>query len=241
MYRPPSVLHPPNLTIPTNRVPFHSPFTPRLREGFQRLDFIELQRCSHLLVLSFNPPKNMSEPPMTHPTTRVQYTTCAAVARAYLSDKHPDPKPKKKEENVPLSKTIRERFDEITKWRNNGRTWKDIDETIRGAQDKPSPLTLRNLYYRELIHRKSASRHDARLEAKQRLLDKRVDWPTILVHLQPDWDVTDTLPMLNRIIDELNSIDKARTRAQPEQLLQPEVAQPAPVAVSSAPKTLMST
>ena len=155
---------------------------------------------------------------MTHPATRVQYPTYAAVSRAYIPREKQANQNRKRGRNVTLAQTIRERFDEITEWRNNGRTWKDITETIRGAQDKPSPLTLRNLYYRELIHRKSASGHNARLEAIQLLLDKRYDWPTILTHLQPRWDATDTLPTLNRIIAEFNIIDEARSaQAQPEQ------------------------
>ena len=156
-----------------------------------------------------------------------------------------------------LAQVIRDHFDEITNWRGTGMQWSEVDTQIRELGLEPKCHSVRRLYYRELTRRKSPARQDTfswvsnHYEAIQLLLDKRYDWPTILTHLQPGWDVTDTLPTLNRIITEFNTIDKARSaRAQSEQLPHPEVTsssssqpdlpaltEPAPVAVSSPPKT----
>ncbi len=115
-----------------------------------------------------------------------------------------------------LSQTIRSRFNEIAEWRSSGVPWSKVDEIIRGEGQKPSPMSIRNLYCKELARQTSAHNLAAskwantNYQAIERMLAEGNNWAVIIGILPLD-GVSISPSTLNMLISEFKAIEKVRT------------------------------
>ena len=116
-----------------------------------------------------------------------------------------------------LSQAIRTRFNEITELRSSGVSWAKIDEIVREPGQKPCPMSVRNLYCKDLVRRTSTKHLAAckwasdNYEAIKILLAEGHDWATIVGFLPFDPGSV-SLPTLNALIAEFKALDLARSQ-----------------------------
>lgn len=126
----------------------------------------------------------------------------------------------KAREKMALTQIVRDRFDEITEWRSRGVSWKKIDEELRGSEGGKSPMSVRNLYFKELAQRQSQERNnvldwiDAHFDQIQELRRRGYDWAAVHTHLSLDEDTDQSLTVL---IAEFEAMKTRRTQESPVQ------------------------
>lgn len=116
-----------------------------------------------------------------------------------------------------LSQLVRDRLNEITEWRSQGESWLKIDGRFRALGQDPGTDSVRTLYRKEMVRRRSPEREAAlrwansNYRAIKDLLDQGYDWTAILILVPPDFDVDPGGSGITKLVSEFMSIDRLRS------------------------------
>ena len=119
-----------------------------------------------------------------------------------------------------LSQLVRDRLNEITEWRSQGESWLKIDGRFRALGQDPGTDSVRTLYRKEMVRRRSPEREAAlrwansNYRAIKDLLDQGYDWTAILILVPPDFDVDPGGSGITKLVSEFMSIDRYRSRSR---------------------------